>query len=144
MKRTMRLLQEKRNGRTGERGNGRFLGSFSLLCSLSFLLLLLTPSPARAQLIPSFGSDLALTLEITNVFNQLNSVIVNPVTGKAYPNVNSATTDFVALRDDKNFDVPLGTRDPRYEDPRTSGLPPFNPARFLPQRQVIIGLSYRF
>ena len=25
-----------------------------------------------------------------------------------------------------------------------SGLPPFNPARFLPQRHVLIGLSYRF
>jgi len=91
-----------------------------------------------------FSNDLVLTLEITNLFNQLNSVIVNPVTGKAYPKVDSATTDFVALRDDENFDVPLGTRDPRYEDPRTSGLPPFNPARFLPQRQVLIGLSYRF
>ncbi len=91
-----------------------------------------------------FGNDLALTLEVTNLFNQLNSVIVNPVTGKAYPDVDPATTNFVTLRDDENFDVPIGTRDPRYEDPRTSGLPPFNPARFLPQRQVMLGLSYRF
>ncbi|MDX1546605.1 MAG: hypothetical protein R3247_06440, partial [Rhodothermales bacterium] len=75
---------------------------------------------------------------------QLNSVIVNPVTGKAYPDVDPATTDFVALRDDPDFDVSVSTRDPRYEDPTTGGLPPFNPARFLPQRHVVLGVSYRF
>ncbi len=90
------------------------------------------------------GNDLVVTLEITNLFNQLNSVIVNPVTGQGYPDVDPATTDFVALRNNGDFDVPIGTRDPRYEDPRTTGLPPFNPARFLPQRHIVLGLSYRF
>ncbi len=90
------------------------------------------------------GGDLELTLEVTNLFNQKNAIIVNPVTGQAYPDVDPATTDFTALRGDSDFDVPNGTRDPRYEDPSSSGLPPFNPARFLPQRHVMVGLSYRF
>ena len=90
------------------------------------------------------GSDLLLTVEVENLFNQLNSVIVNPVTGKAYPNIDPSTTDFVALRGNADYDVASGVRDPRYEDPFTSGLPPFNPARFLPQRHVMVGLSYRF
>ncbi len=90
------------------------------------------------------GNDLVVALEITNLFNQYNSIIVNPVTGEAYPNVDSQTTDFVALRNNPDYDVPIGTRDPRYEDPNTEGLPPFNPARFLPQRHVTLGLSYRF
>ncbi|MEX0747405.1 MAG: TonB-dependent receptor, partial [Rhodothermales bacterium] len=90
------------------------------------------------------GSDLVVSLEVTNLFDQLNGVIVNPVTGKAYPNVDPATTDFTQLRGDSDYDVAIGTRDPRYEDPTTTGLPPFNPARFLPQRHVMLGVTYRF
>ena len=52
--------------------------------------------------------------------------------------------DLVALRGNGDYDVLEGVRDPRYEDPRTSGLPPFNPARFLPQRHVLLGVSFRF
>ena len=89
-------------------------------------------------------SDMVLSLEITNLFNQENSVIINPVTGKAYPNVDVTTTNFTELRDNRNFDVASGTRDLRYEDPNSSGQPPFNPARFLPQRHIVLGLSYRF
>jgi outer membrane receptor protein involved in Fe transport len=90
-----------------------------------------------------FGRDLAVTLEITNLFDQDNAIIVNPVTGKAYPRV-AAGTDFTTLRDNPDYDVLEGVRDPRYEDPSTTGLPPFNPARYLPQRHVMLGLSYRF
>ena len=89
-------------------------------------------------------TNVRLTLEITNLLNQKNSVIVNPVTGEAYPDVDPNSTDFTALRGDTTYDVPSGTRDPRYEDPTTSGLPPFNPARFLPQRHIMLGLSFRF
>ena len=89
-------------------------------------------------------SDVVFTLEITNLFNQENSVIVNPVTGKAYPNIDATTANFADLRGNPDFDVPSGTRDLRYEDPNSSGTPPFNPARFLSQRHVVIGLSYRF
>ncbi len=80
---------------------------------------------------------------MTNLFDQDNSIIVNPVTGKAYPRVDSST-DFIALRDNHDYDVVEGVRDPRYEDPSTTGLPPFNPARYLPQRHLLLGLSYRF
>ena len=89
------------------------------------------------------GSDLLLTLEVENLFNQQNSVIVNPVTGRAYPDVD-ADTDFTALRGDPDYDVPSFLRDPRYEDPNTSGLPPLNPARFLTPRHVVVGVSYQF
>ncbi len=84
-----------------------------------------------------------LSLEITNLLNNKNAVIVNPVTGDGYPEVDEST-DFVALRGNPDYDVPSGTRDPRYEDPATSGLPPLNPARYLPQRHITLGLSWRF
>ena len=95
------------------------------------------------------GSDLLLTLEVENLFNQQNSVIVNPVTGEAYPEVDvpegmDPDVYFASLRDDPAYDVPTTMRDPRYEDPNTSGLPPFNPARFLTPRHVVFGLSYKF
>ena len=89
-------------------------------------------------------SDIVLTVEVTNLFDQENSVIVNPVTGKAYPNIDATTTDFINLRGNPDYDVTTSTRDLRYEDPNSSGTPPFNPARFLPQRHVVLGLSYRF
>ena len=90
------------------------------------------------------STALELSLEVTNLFNQNNGIIVNPVTGEAYPDIDPETTDFTALRDDRSFDVPNSLRDPRYDDPTSSGLPPFNPARFLPQRHVLWGLAYRF
>ncbi len=90
------------------------------------------------------GTDVRLSLEVANLFNQQNSIIVNPVTGEAYPNVDPQSTDFISLRDNAGYDVPSGTRDPRFEDPNTSGLPPFNPARFLPQRHFLFGVSFRF
>ena len=89
-------------------------------------------------------SDLLMTVEVTNLFDQENSIIVNPVTGEGYQNVDIRTTDFQALRDDPSFDVPIIVRDPRYDDPFTDGLPPLNPARFLPQRHIMFGISYRF
>ncbi|MFT5516536.1 MAG: hypothetical protein ACI80V_002669 [Rhodothermales bacterium] len=89
------------------------------------------------------GTEVSLTLEITNVFNQKNAVIVNPVTGQAYPEVASGT-DFVSLRGNPDYDVTSGTRDPRYDDPNSSGLPPFNPARYMAQRHIMVGASFRF
>ena len=89
------------------------------------------------------GSDLVATLEVLNLFNQHNGTIVNPVTGKAYPDVDPST-DFTTLRGDPAYDVPSSVRDLRYEDPNTTGLPPLNPARFLAPRHIVLGLSYRF
>ncbi len=89
------------------------------------------------------GQDLVFALEVTNLFNQQNAVLVNPVTGAGYPDVE-AGTDFTDLRGDDAYDVPSTLRDPRYEDPNTSGLPPLNPARFLPSRHVMLGVSFEF
>lgn len=90
------------------------------------------------------GANLQASLEIENLFNQLNDVIVNPVTGSAYPTVDPDETNFADLRGNENYDLPSNFRDPRYVDPSTTGLPPFNPARYLPQRHIRLGMSYRF
>ncbi len=89
------------------------------------------------------GNDLVLTLEISNLLDSNRGLVINPVTGRAYP-LLSEDADFTSLRGDRQYDVTLGRRDPRYEDPTTSGLPPFNPARYLPGRQFVFGVSYTF
>jgi outer membrane receptor protein involved in Fe transport len=74
----------------------------------------------------------AWTVEITNVLNNKNSAIINPVTGRAYSSGD---------------DVPTEWRDPRYNDPRdprSSGTPPNDPSRYLQQRNYLIGLAVQF
>ena len=70
-------------------------------------------------------------VQVTNLFNNQNTSIVNPVTGKAYQNGDNVPDVWV---------------DPRYIDPRlgTSGPPPTNPARYLEQRHIMIGGALRF
>lgn len=95
-----------------------------------------------------FGSDqrLLFSLEVSNILNNKNSIIVNPVTGKAFK------TDFpeseealIALRDNREYDVPNNVRDPRFLDPRDNNTPSFaNPANFLAQRHIVFGLTYEF
>lgn len=95
----------------------------------------------------TFG-DIRMTgfLEITNIFNNENSAIVNPVTGEAYKtDYPGSSEELRALRDDRSYDLPNSARDPRYEDPRDSGIPAYlNPANFLQQRQFMFGLSVNF
>ena len=80
------------------------------------------------RLTRSFLKDrLALFVEVRNVFNHKNAAIINPVTGRAYEYPD---------------DVPLGWRDPKYPSPLVSGPPPDNPARYLPLRQVFLGLNW--
>jgi outer membrane receptor protein involved in Fe transport len=69
----------------------------------------------------------SLSFEVRNVFNNKNSQILNPVTGKAYRNGDP---------------LPWGVRDPKYPDPQDSGLPPTNPARYMTPRQMMLGLSF--
>ena len=72
------------------------------------------------------------TLEVTNVFNTLNGVIINPTTGRAYKYGDPVTST---------------SRDPLYLDPRnglSNGLPPDNPARYRAPRHFLIGLNVRF
>jgi len=72
---------------------------------------------------------LSLFLEVRNLFNHKNAAIINPVTGRAYEYPD---------------DVPLGWRDPKYPSPLDSGAPPDNPARYLPPRQMFVGLNWSF
>jgi len=71
-------------------------------------------------------------LEVTNVLNNKNAAIINPITGQGYV---------------YGDDVPSTSQDPRFIDPRDSrsyNIPPDNPARWLPQRHYLTGLSVRF
>ena len=67
--------------------------------------------------------------ELKNLFNNKNAAIINPVTGKAY---------------ELGDQLPNGFRDPNYPDPQDNGAPPFNPARYLTPRQMMLGLTWQF
>lgn len=92
------------------------------------------------------GSRLMATLEVTNLFNNKNAAIINPVTGKAYrKDFPSDQASLVALRNDRSYDVPSNIRDPRFQDPRDNNLPAYlNPANFLEQRHIMIGIGINF
>ncbi len=74
-------------------------------------------------------ASLALTLEFKNIFDNKNSQIINPVTGRAYYSGDQ---------------LPIDARDPSYDYPQAQGLPPNNPARFIQPRQMLIGLALSF
>lgn len=94
--------------------------------------------------VPIAGTNVVFSMAVTNLFNQQNSIIVNPVTGKAYPDIDPSQVNMASLRGDSRYDVPLGTRDLRFDDPDSAGFPPLNPARFLPQRHIMLGVAFRF
>jgi hypothetical protein len=77
------------------------------------------------------GVRISALLQITNLFDNQNSSIINPVTGKAYENGDNVPDSWV---------------DPRYIDPRlnNSGPPPSNPARYLEQRHIMAGMAVKF
>ncbi len=78
------------------------------------------------------NSELAFTFEATNLLNNKNTAIVNPVTGEAYQYGDP---------------VPSEWRDPAFidpRDPRSYGTPPDNPARYYEQRHFLVGLSWKF
>lgn len=72
---------------------------------------------------------MVFSLEIRNLFNNLNAQIVNPVTGDGY-------------RD--GDDVPYSWRDPKFPDPQNNSVPPNNPARWRPPRQILYGIALKF
>lgn len=79
-----------------------------------------------------FGS-LVLSFEIKNIFDNKNSQIINPVTGKAYE-----------YGDPTQYPSP-SVNDPLYPDLTYPVDPyPFNPARYLQPRTLLFGLSVRF
>ena len=63
-------------------------------------------------------------LEITNIFNNKNATIIDPLTGRAY-----------------ELGDPTPFRDPTFPHPEDTGVPPFDPARYLQQRHIMAGLS---
>ncbi len=71
------------------------------------------------------------SITMSNVFNNKNATIINPVTGRAY---------------EFGDNVPESWVDLRYRDPRvsSSGPPPTNPARYMAQRQILVGLALKF
>lgn len=74
---------------------------------------------------------LSWNVQITNVFDNKNGSIINPVTGRAYQNGDNVPDTWV---------------DPRYNNPKqgTQGPPPNNPARFMPQRHILTGIAVKF
>jgi outer membrane receptor protein involved in Fe transport len=80
-----------------------------------------------------FGkTEVAWTFEITNIFDNKNAAIINPVTGRAY---------------EYGDPVPTEWRDPRYNDPRdprSGNIPPDNPSRYMPQRHFLTGIQVKF
>ncbi len=72
---------------------------------------------------------LSFSFEIKNIFNQKNAQIVNPVTGRGYEYGDA---------------LPSDQRDPLYPHPQDSGIPPFDPARYMQPRQIIYGISFEF
>ena len=70
-------------------------------------------------------------MQVTNLFDNKNAAIINPVTGKAYKSGDNVPDTWV---------------DPRYRDPRLgiTGPSPENPARYLAQRHIIFGISLKF
>ncbi len=71
----------------------------------------------------------SLSLEVRNLFDNKNSQIVNPVTGRAY---------------EYGDPVPSSWRDPVYNSPQERGTDPRNPARYLAPRQILYGIAFRF
>ncbi|MBS4028302.1 MAG: TonB-dependent receptor [Ignavibacteriales bacterium] len=79
----------------------------------------------------NFGR-LVFNLEIQNLFDNKNSQILNPVTGRAY---------------EYGDDVPLSSQwnDPRYPDLiKPIATFPYNPARYLSPRTFRVGIAFRF
>jgi outer membrane receptor protein involved in Fe transport len=77
-----------------------------------------------------FNTNFALQVEITNLLNSQNATIINPVTGKAY---------------EYGDPTPSSYNDPLYPDLQAPISPyPLNPARYLVQRNIKIGLAVRF
>jgi outer membrane receptor protein involved in Fe transport len=75
------------------------------------------------------GQSLSLSVEIQNLFNNKNAQIINPVTGTAYEDGDPLL---------------YTTRDPYYPSPTSSGLPPYNPARYLQPRHILFGIGFNF
>jgi len=78
-------------------------------------------------------SRLTFSIEITNLFNRKNAQILNPVTGDAYTPKNS---------DGSWVAVPYSWNDPHYPDVQAPISPyPYNPARYMEPRRIMLGIG---
>ena len=77
-----------------------------------------------------YNLDVVFNLSIKNLFNNNNSTILNPVTGRAY---------------EYGDPTPNSWNDPLYPDLQAPLDPyPFNPARYLAPRNIKFGVSIKF
>lgn len=77
-----------------------------------------------------FGLDYTFMIEVVNLLNRKNPQIINPITGQAY---------------EFGDPTPTGWNDPLFPDTQAPLDPfPFNPARYLTQRNVKVGFLVRF
>jgi hypothetical protein len=76
-------------------------------------------------------SQINFSIQVTNVFDNKNATIINPVTGTAYI---------------YGQNVPDSWVDPRFRDPRlgVTGPAPTNPARYMAQRHIMFGIAVKF
>jgi outer membrane receptor protein involved in Fe transport len=73
---------------------------------------------------------LVLSFEVVNIFDVQNAAIINPVTGRAY---------------EYGDPTPNSWNDPLYPDLQAPLSPyPFNPARYLPPRQMRFGIAFQY
>ncbi len=76
------------------------------------------------------GLEFTFSVQVKNVLNNKNSTIINPVTGRAY---------------EYGDPTPTSWNDPLYPSLQAPVSPfPFNPARYLAPREMILGLSVKF
>lgn len=74
--------------------------------------------------IPVGTVRMVLSVKVTNLFDNKNATIINPLTGTAY-----------------EAGDPYPSIDPLNPHPLYTNVNPFNPARYLPQRHIVAGLS---
>jgi outer membrane receptor protein involved in Fe transport len=74
-------------------------------------------------------AQISVFVEFRNIFNNKNSQIINPMTGRAY---------------ELGDQLPADQRDPLYNNPQDNSLPPFNPARYREPRQFLVGMQMGF
>ncbi|MCA0447705.1 MAG: TonB-dependent receptor [Bacteroidetes bacterium] len=67
---------------------------------------------------------MVISLKVTNLFDNKNSTVINPLTGSAYESGD-----------------PYPSYDPLNPHPLYTNVNPFNPARYLPQRHIVFGVS---
>ncbi len=84
---------------------------------------------SKTFLFKKSGTGLTFSFEVRNLFDNKNAQIINPVTGRAWEAGDDLTDSF---------------RDERYIGPEENGALPNNPARYLPPRQFLYGISFRF